>query len=69
MRKIELATVFRRDYKREGRGRHRHSLDAELAATLEALASDMTLDAQLRIMRSPANGPAIANATSGPTCR
>ena len=48
MRAIELATVFRRDYKRESKGRYRRTLDADLTAALEALAADMTLDARLR---------------------
>ena len=44
MRKIERTSQFRRDYKREARGRHRESLDADLVPVLIALADDRTLE-------------------------
>ncbi len=44
MRKIERTTRFKRDYKRESRGRHRSYLDAVLAPVLEALAHDRLLE-------------------------
>lgn len=44
MRKIERSTRFKRDYKRELKGKHRATLDADLTAVLVALASDASLD-------------------------
>ena len=44
MRKIERTTQFKRDYKRESRGRHRTSLDAVLVPVLKALAGDQSLE-------------------------
>ena len=44
MRTIERSTKFKRDYKRETRGRHRATLDADLLPVLVALASDAPLD-------------------------
>ncbi len=43
MRTIERTTQFKRDYKRESKGRHRASLDAGLASIVEALATDQRL--------------------------
>jgi mRNA interferase YafQ len=40
MRTIERSSVFSRDYKREAKGRHRATLDAELMSVLTALAND-----------------------------
>ena len=48
MRTIERATAFRRDYKRESKGRHRATLDHDLTPVLVALADDAPLDARLR---------------------
>ena len=44
MRRIERTSRFRRDYKRESRGRHRTYLDAILASVVEALANDRPLE-------------------------
>ena len=44
MRTIERTRRFRRDYKRESRGRHRADLDERLAGLVQALASDTTLE-------------------------
>ena len=44
MRKIERSSQFRRDYKREARGQHRTSLDADLVPILVALAEDQPLE-------------------------
>ena len=44
MRKIERTSQFRRDYKREARGRHRTTLDADLVPILVALADDQPLE-------------------------
>ena len=44
MRAIERTRRFKRDYKRESRGRHRADLDERLAAVVEALASDTPLE-------------------------
>ena len=43
MRQIERTGQFKRDYKREMKGRHRSSLPAELAAVVAALARDEPL--------------------------
>ena len=40
MRKIERTSRFKRDYRREAKGRHRASLDAVLVPLLVALADD-----------------------------
>ena len=44
MRTIERTSQFKRDYKRESRGRHRTYLDARLALIVEALANDQPLE-------------------------
>ena len=44
MRRIERTNQFKRDYKRESRGRHRTYLDASLALIVEALANDKPLE-------------------------
>jgi mRNA interferase YafQ len=44
MRTIERSTAFKRDYKRESKGRHRATLDKELIALLTALANDIALE-------------------------
>jgi len=44
MRTIERTRQFKRDYKRESRGRHRSDLDERLAAIVRALASDEPLE-------------------------
>ena len=44
MRTIERTSRFRRDYKRESRGRHRKYLDAILAEVVVALANDRPLE-------------------------
>jgi len=43
MRKIEPTGQFRRDYKREAKGQHRSTLDAELVPILTTLAADQPL--------------------------
>jgi mRNA interferase YafQ len=48
MRTIEQSTAFRRDFKRENKGRHRETPDAELTSVLPALAADVIIDARLR---------------------
>ena len=48
MRTIERATAFKRDYKREAKGRHGTMLAADLAAVLETLAADTPLEPRLR---------------------
>lgn len=40
MRAIERTAQFKRDYKREAKGRHRKTLDADLIAILEVLVAD-----------------------------
>ena len=44
MRTIERTSQFRRDYRRESRGRHGASLDASFVPVLEALAQDGPLE-------------------------
>lgn len=44
MRAIERTRRFKRDYKRESRGRHRADLDERLTTLVEALASDTPLE-------------------------
>jgi len=46
MRTIERSTAVKRDYKREAKGKHRATLDADLAAILAALANDQPLPAR-----------------------
>lgn len=48
MRKIEATGQFRRDYKREARGQHRATLDADLMPVIQALASDQLLEPRHR---------------------
>ena len=48
MRMIDRSTAFRRDYKREAKGRHRATLDDDLAAILAALANDLPLNPRHR---------------------
>jgi mRNA interferase YafQ len=48
MRTIERSSVFKRDYKRESKGQHRATLDADLVPILMALADDRPLDAKHR---------------------
>ena len=43
MRAIERTTQFKRDYKRESRGRHRASLDARLVPIIKALIHEVRL--------------------------
>ena len=43
MRVIERTSRFKRDYKREARGRYRMTLDADLKAVVSALADDRAL--------------------------
>ena len=44
MRTVERTQQFKRDYKRESRGRHRTDLDERLAVIVQALASDDVLE-------------------------
>lgn len=48
MRTIERTGQFKRDYKREARGRHRKVLDGLLLEVLTALAADQPLPAKNR---------------------
>lgn len=48
MRTIERSTRFKRDYKREAKGRHGATLDTDLMPVLVALASDEPLDPSYR---------------------
>ncbi len=44
MRTIERTSRFKRDYKRESKGRHREYLDAILVPVVKALANDEPLE-------------------------
>lgn len=44
MRRIERTGQFRRDYKREAKGQHRATLDADLMSIVMALSSDQPLE-------------------------
>jgi len=48
MREIERTSRFKRDYKREAKGRHRATLDEDLVAALRALVADMPLPERYR---------------------
>jgi len=48
MRKIEPTSTFRRDFKREAKGRHAKVLQTEFSALLQLLATDVPLEARLR---------------------
>ena len=48
MRTIDRSSAFRRDYKREARGRYRAKLDDLLEPVLFALATDQPLDVHYR---------------------
>jgi mRNA interferase YafQ len=46
MRALERSSAFKRDYKREAKGRHRATLDADLVFILTALVDDQPLAPQ-----------------------
>ncbi len=48
MRAIEWTTQFKRDYKREGKGQHRATLDADLFPVVDTLANDQLLEPRYR---------------------
>lgn len=48
MRTIERTGQFKRDYKRERKGRHGQTLGGELVVLLKALANDAPLEARYR---------------------
>jgi mRNA interferase YafQ len=48
MRRIERTGAFKRDFKREMRGRHRATLDLEIADIIAALAQDGAVAANRR---------------------
>jgi mRNA interferase YafQ len=48
VRKIEQSGRFKRDLKREARGQHRLTLEADLLPAIAALANDMPLQRQQR---------------------
>ncbi len=48
MRTIDRSSAFKRDYKREAKGLHRTTLDAELKPVLVALITDQPLDVRYR---------------------
>jgi len=48
MREIDWTGQFKRDYKREGKGQHRLTLDDDLFAVVENLANDVVLETKFR---------------------
>ncbi len=48
MRAIDWTRQFKRDYKRESKGQHRKTLDEELFAVVELLATDAALESKYR---------------------
>lgn len=48
MRTIERSSAFKRDYKREAKGRYRATLDDVLKPVLVALVTDQPLDSRYR---------------------
>lgn len=48
MRTIEWTGQFKRDYRREARGQHRRTLDADLFLVVDLLANDLPLEARRR---------------------
>ena len=48
MRRIERSSAFKRDYRREAKGLHRTTLDADLVAVLSALVDDKPLESRNR---------------------
>jgi len=48
MRTIDYTGQFKRDYKREKKGQHRNTLDADLSSVLQNLMSDKLLEPHLR---------------------
>ena len=48
MRAIERSSAFKRDYKREAKGQHRATRDADLVPLLKALAGDQPLEPRHR---------------------
>ena len=48
MRTIDRSSAFKRDYKREAKGQHRATLDANLIPVLMALADDQSLEPRHR---------------------
>lgn len=48
MRAIDWTAQFKRDYKREGKGQHRKTIDEELFAIVDFLANDLALEPKFR---------------------
>lgn len=48
MRRIELTNAFKRDYKRESKGKHNAALESDFAKVVQALATDEPLAERYR---------------------
>lgn len=48
MRTVERSSAFKRDYRREAKGKHGATLDADLSTVLLALANDQALSSRHR---------------------
>lgn len=68
MRRIDRTNAFRRDFKREMRGRHRRDLESLLTSVISLLMDDRPLTEKNRDHALPANGATFANATSSRIC-
>ena len=66
MRQIERTGQFKRDYKRESKGRHRLGLDEALLAALRLIVSDKPLPGKYRDHSLGVSGQITATATSNP---
>ena len=70
MRIPDYTNQFKRDYKREKKGRHRATLDIDLQAVLPALLADLPLEPRHRdhaLMRLTPLRPAVIPAQAGIT--
>ena len=64
MREIDWTGQFKRDYKREGKGQHRLTLDEELFAVIEDLAMTWRWRQSFVTMHSRVSGKTTGIATS-----
>ncbi len=67
MRTIEQTGQFRRDYKRESKGKYRATLDTDLLPVLSLLANDEALEVRYRDHALAATGATTGIAMPSPT--
>lgn len=68
MRTISQTTQFKKDYKRETRGQHRATLDANILAIVSLLIADHPLLDKCRDHGLTGEYSSHRDATSNPTC-